>query len=79
MRRLVIGVPLFVRRLAARAGLEPVARAVADRVRCAFKAPATWPDRPRQVWKVQAGEGHSSPVVAAAPCTSSRARANRKP
>jgi outer membrane protein assembly factor BamB len=28
-----------------------------------FKAPAAWPDRPKQVWKVQAGEGHASPVV----------------
>ena len=27
--------------------------------------PATWPDRPKQVWKVKAGEGHSSPIVAA--------------
>jgi outer membrane protein assembly factor BamB len=26
--------------------------------------PTTWPDRPKQVWKVQAGVGHSSPVVA---------------
>ena len=30
----------------------------------AFKAPATWPDRPKQVWKVQAGVGHASPIVA---------------
>jgi outer membrane protein assembly factor BamB len=30
----------------------------------AFKAPATWPDRPKQVWKVKAGEGHASPIVA---------------
>jgi outer membrane protein assembly factor BamB len=30
-----------------------------------FKPPATWPDRPKQIWKVQAGIGHSSPVVAA--------------
>ena len=29
-----------------------------------FKAPAAWPERPRQVWKVTAGAGHSSPVVA---------------
>ena len=28
-----------------------------------FKPPATWPDRPKQIWKVQAGAGHSSPVV----------------
>ena len=34
-------------------------------VTTAFKAPASWPERPRQVWKVQAGEGHSSPIVAA--------------
>jgi outer membrane protein assembly factor BamB len=31
----------------------------------AFKAPATWPERPTQVWKVSAGAGHSSPVVSA--------------
>jgi hypothetical protein len=31
----------------------------------AFKAPATWPDRPKQVWKVQAGIGHASPIVSA--------------
>jgi outer membrane protein assembly factor BamB len=29
-----------------------------------FTAPAAWPDRPKQIWKVQAGEGHASPVVA---------------
>lgn len=29
-----------------------------------FTAPATWPERPKQVWKVQAGVGHSSPVAA---------------
>jgi len=28
-----------------------------------FVPPATWPERPRQVWKVNAGIGHSSPVV----------------
>ena len=28
-----------------------------------FTAPAPWPDRPKQVWKVNAGIGHSSPVV----------------
>jgi outer membrane protein assembly factor BamB len=28
-----------------------------------FTPPASWPERPRQVWKVTAGEGHSSPVV----------------
>jgi outer membrane protein assembly factor BamB len=28
-----------------------------------FKAPAAWPDRPKQVWKVQAGAGHASPIV----------------
>ncbi|MET0214267.1 MAG: PQQ-binding-like beta-propeller repeat protein [Vicinamibacterales bacterium] len=26
--------------------------------------PATWPDRPKQIWKVQAGAGHASPIVA---------------
>ena len=30
-----------------------------------FTAPAAWPDRPKQIWKVQAGAGHASPVVAA--------------
>jgi outer membrane protein assembly factor BamB len=29
----------------------------------AFKAPAAWPEQPKQVWSVEAGEGHSSPVV----------------
>jgi outer membrane protein assembly factor BamB len=29
----------------------------------AFKAPAAWPDRPKQVWKVQVGTGHSSPLA----------------
>jgi outer membrane protein assembly factor BamB len=29
----------------------------------AFKAPAAWPERPTQVWSVEAGEGHASPVV----------------
>ncbi|MCA1559641.1 MAG: PQQ-like beta-propeller repeat protein [Acidobacteria bacterium] len=29
-----------------------------------FTAPAAWPERPKQVWKVQAGVGHSSPVSA---------------
>lgn len=28
-----------------------------------FKAPSPWPERPTGVWKVEAGEGHSSPVV----------------
>ena len=28
-----------------------------------FKPPAAWPDRPKQIWKVQAGAGHSSPLV----------------
>jgi outer membrane protein assembly factor BamB len=30
----------------------------------AFKPPAAWPERPTRVWVVQAGAGHSSPVVA---------------
>ena len=29
-----------------------------------FAPPETWPERPKQVWKVDAGEGHASPVVA---------------
>ena len=28
-----------------------------------FTAPTSWPDRPKQIWKVPAGIGHSSPVV----------------
>jgi outer membrane protein assembly factor BamB len=31
----------------------------------AFRAPATWPERPKRIWKVPAGVGHSSPIVAA--------------
>ena len=30
-----------------------------------FTPPAAWPDRPKQIWKVQAGIGHASPIVAA--------------
>ena len=33
-------------------------------VTTAFKPPASWPERPRQIWKIQVGLGHSSPVVA---------------
>lgn len=29
-----------------------------------FSPPAEWPDRPKQVWTVDAGIGHSSPIVA---------------
>jgi outer membrane protein assembly factor BamB len=29
----------------------------------AFTAPASWPEKPTKAWQVQAGEGHSSPVV----------------
>jgi len=29
----------------------------------AFTAPAAWPDRPKKVWEVTVGSGHSSPVV----------------
>ena len=32
-------------------------------VTAAFKTPAVWPDRMKQIWKVDAGEGHASPVV----------------
>jgi outer membrane protein assembly factor BamB len=28
-----------------------------------FTPPAAWPDRPKQIWKVQAGAGHASPIV----------------
>lgn len=28
-----------------------------------FKVPATWPDAPSEVWKVEVGEGYASPVV----------------
>ena len=30
-----------------------------------FKPPASWPDRPKQIWKIQAGIGHASPIVVA--------------
>ncbi|HET7218951.1 MAG TPA: PQQ-binding-like beta-propeller repeat protein [Vicinamibacterales bacterium] len=29
----------------------------------AFKPPAAWPDRPKQIWKIQVGIGHSSPLA----------------
>src|SRR5688500_8685084 len=29
-----------------------------------FRAPATWPERPKRVWTMPAGIGHSSPIVA---------------
>src|SRR5687767_1682967 len=29
-----------------------------------FASPALWPDKPMQIWKVPAGIGHASPVVA---------------
>ncbi len=29
-----------------------------------FTPPAAWPDRPKQIWKVQVGAGHASPIVA---------------
>src|SRR5918995_709898 len=28
-----------------------------------FTPPASWPERPEQVWKVPAGLGHASPIV----------------
>ncbi len=28
-----------------------------------FQAPSTWPEAPRQVWKVEVGEGYASPIV----------------
>ena len=31
-----------------------------------FSPPATWPDKPRKVWEVTVGTGHSSPVVSGA-------------
>ncbi|HVL68201.1 MAG TPA: PQQ-binding-like beta-propeller repeat protein [Vicinamibacterales bacterium] len=34
-----------------------------DGIAASFTAPAAWPDQPTQVWKVNAGVGHSSPVV----------------
>ena len=34
-----------------------------DGVSTGFTAPAAWPDRPKQLWKVPAGIGHSSPAV----------------
>jgi len=32
-------------------------------VTTSFSPPATWPDKPRKVWAVTVGTGHSSPVV----------------
>lgn len=29
-----------------------------------FQAPTTWPESPREVWKVEVGEGQASPVIA---------------
>lgn len=29
-----------------------------------FKAPASWPEAPTRLWRVEVGEGHSSPVIA---------------
>jgi outer membrane protein assembly factor BamB len=28
-----------------------------------FKPPVAWPERPKQEWKIEAGAGHSSPIV----------------
>ncbi len=42
-----------------------MARTVADRGGVGFTPPAAWPDRPKQIWKVQVGDGHASPIVAA--------------
>ena len=28
-----------------------------------FQAPASWPEAPRQMWKVEVGEGYASPIV----------------
>ena len=35
-----------------------------DGVVAGFVAPKTWPDQLKQTWKINVGEGHSSPVVA---------------
>ncbi|MDQ3421412.1 MAG: PQQ-like beta-propeller repeat protein [Acidobacteriota bacterium] len=35
-----------------------------DGVVMSLVPPATWPERPTQVWKVPAGTGHASPIVA---------------
>lgn len=35
-----------------------------DGIVSVFKPPATWPDQPKPLWKVNAGVGHASPVVA---------------
>lgn len=34
-----------------------------DGIVTSFTPPAVWPERPKQVWKVAAGSGHSSPIV----------------
>ena len=35
-----------------------------DAIVSVFTPPASWPEKPKQVWKSAAGTGHSSPVVA---------------
>ena len=37
--------------------------AARDAIVRGFTSPPAWPERPKQVWKVAAGTGHSSPVV----------------
>jgi outer membrane protein assembly factor BamB len=65
MRRLVIGVLVVCPALVLAQDWNQWRGPSRTGVTTTFKAPASWPDRPRQVWKVQAGEGHASPIVAA--------------
>ena len=44
-------------------GLDQLARTRTHGCGGGFTPPASWPERPKQVWKVPAGIGHSSPVV----------------
>src|SRR4029453_14253721 len=65
MRRLLVGVLIVCPALVFAQDWNQWRGPSRTGVTTAFKAPASWPERPRQVWKVKAGEGHSSPIVAA--------------
>ena len=65
MRRLLIGVLVVCPALLLAQEWNQWRGPSRSGVTSAFKAPASWPERPRQVWKIKAGEGHSSPIVAA--------------
>ena len=65
MRTTAVAVVAFVSSLGALVGADwpqwrgPSRTGVVE----GFNAPAAWPDRPKLVWKVQAGVGHASPIV----------------